>query len=303
MKNIILLFLLISQNLFSQTNFFQTGATWGYHTIEKGDTPWDTHRDWLDQITITGDTAINGMSYKKLETHTQYSIIYPQNSTLNTVGYYFSFGQYLRYDSLTFKVYVYRDFDSTVSLMYDYNLSLGDTVPSLYHFKIDSVENISLFGFTTRKFYISPDSSYGSSVMIDYIIEGMGSSIGLTTLDPYMLTVSSETYTELICFQLGNDVYPSGSVCDLSIGINENNDVNTAFHIFPNPTTGRFTFSLSDYSPVTEITITSAFGQELSRTRYSNTSKVELEIKGNGDLYFVRVVAGDKSGVYKIVKM
>ena len=303
MKNIILLFLLISQNLFSQTNFFQTGATWGYHTIEKGDTPWDTHRDWLDQITITGDTTINGMSYKKLETHTQYSIIYPQNSTLNTVGYYFSFGQYLRYDSLTFKVYVYRDFDSTESLMYDYNLSISDTIPALYHFKIDSIENISLFGFTSRKFYISPDSSYGSSVIIDYIIEGMGSSIGLTTLDPYMLTVSSETYTELICFQLGNDVYPWGSFCDLSIGINEINDITSAFNIFPNPTDGNITISLPKQSPFTNVTISNAFGQEMSQAKYSNQSRLELEIKGESGLYFVRVVEGDKIGVYKVVKL
>ena len=53
MKNIIILFLLLSQNLFSQTNFFQTGAKWGYHTNEKGDTHWDKHLDWIDQITIT----------------------------------------------------------------------------------------------------------------------------------------------------------------------------------------------------------------------------------------------------------
>ena len=303
MKTIILLFLLLSQNLFSQTNFFQTGATWGYHTNEKGDTPWETHRDWLDQITITGDTTINGVSYKKLEIHAQYSIIYPQNSALNSVSHYFSFGQYLRYDSLTFKVYVYRDFDSTESLMYDYNLSLGDTVPSLYHFKIDSIENISLFGFTTRKFYISPDSSYGSSVMIDYIIEGMGSSIGLTTLDPYMLTVSSETYTELICFQRGNDVYPSGSVCDLSIDINENNYVTSAFNIYPNPTTGHLAISLPEQSPFIDVTITNAFGQEISRGRYSNTNNLELDIEGASGLYFVRVVAEEKSGVYRVVKM
>ena len=303
MKNIILLFLLISQNLFSQTNFFQTGATWGYHTNEKGDTPWDTHRDWLDQITITGDTTINGMSYKKLETHTQYSIIHPQNSALNTVGYYFSYGQYLRYDSLTFKVYVYRDFDSTESLMYDYNLSIGDTIPALHHFKIDSIENISLFGFTARKFHISPDSLYGSSVIIDYIIEGMGSSIGLTTLDPYMLTVSSETYTELICFQLGNDVYPWGSFCDLSIGINEINDVTSAFNIFPNPTTGNLIIDLPDRSLITEVVITNAFGQEVIKAIYYNTSRLELEIGGGSGLYFVRVVAGEKIGVYKVVKM
>ena len=57
------------------------------------------------------------------------------------------------------------------------------------------------------------------------------------------------------------------------------------------------------YHIVTEVNITNAFGQVVSRARYSNTSKLELEIKGESGLYFVRVVAGEKSGVYKVVKM
>ena len=75
------------------------------------------------------------------------------------------------------------------------------------------------------------------------------------------------------------------------------------FNIFPNPSTGHLTINLPEQSPYTEVTITNAFGQELSRARYINTSKLNLEIHGESGLYFVRVVAGEKIGVYKVMKM
>ena len=73
--------------------------------------------------------------------------------------------------------------------------------------------------------------------------------------------------------------------------------------INPNPTTGHLTINLDDRTTNIEIAISNTFGQEVSRTTYSNRSHLELEIKGESGLYFVRVVAGQKSGVYKIVKM
>ena len=73
--------------------------------------------------------------------------------------------------------------------------------------------------------------------------------------------------------------------------------------VYPNPSTSHITISLVEQSPVTEITITNAFGQVVSRARYSNSSKLEFDLMGESGLYFVRVVAGEKSGVYKVVKM
>ena len=73
--------------------------------------------------------------------------------------------------------------------------------------------------------------------------------------------------------------------------------------IYPNPTTDHITIILPDQSPFTEVIITNAFGQEISRGRYSNTNNLKLDIDGASGLFFVRVVAGGMSGVYKIVKM
>ena len=77
----------------------------------------------------------------------------------------------------------------------------------------------------------------------------------------------------------------------------------TSINIFPNPTSGRITINLFQQSIFTNVFITNAFGQEISRATYSNTSRLELDIKGLSGLYFVRVVSGEKSIVYKVVKM
>ena len=86
-------------------------------------------------------------------------------------------------------------------------------------------------------------------------------------------------------------------------GIDE--EANNDFHvsIYPNPSTGNFSINLYKQSPVSEVTITNAFGQEVSGARYSNQSRLEFELMGENGLYFVRVVAGEKSMIYKVVKM
>ena len=87
-----------------------------------------------------------------------------------------------------------------------------------------------------------------------------------------------------------------------SVGIFENT-LNNNITIYPNPSTGNFSIDLYKQSPVAEVTIINAFGQEVSRAKYCNTSRLELEIKGESGLYFVKVVSGEKSGVCKVVKM
>ena len=87
---------------------------------------------------------------------------------------------------------------------------------------------------------------------------------------------------------------------DFNVGI-ENINL-SKIQMWPNPTTGHLIINLPDRSP-TAVIITNVFGQEVSSAKYINTSKLELEIKGESGLYFVRVVAGDKIGVYKVVKL
>ena len=126
-------------------------------------------------------------------------------------------------------------------------------------------------------------------------------SVGNIPLVDTIMHLSSGVYT--ICLY----DYNHCSVCVVDTILEENILVSETnkelINIYPNPTTSHLHFSLSEQSPMVEVTITNTFGQEVSRTKYSNTSKLELDINGESGLYFVRVVAGKKSLAYKVVKM
>jgi len=72
--------------------------------------------------------------------------------------------------------------------------------------------------------------------------------------------------------------------------------------ISPNPNSGHFTISLAEQSACVDITITNTLGQEVCREKYYNTSLIELELQGRSGIYFVSIVDGGRSGVFRVVK-
>ena len=86
-------------------------------------------------------------------------------------------------------------------------------------------------------------------------------------------------------------------------GIEEEAKDNFKINIYPNPSTGNFSINLYQPSPVSEVIIMNALGQEVSRAKYSNTSKLELDIKGESGFYFVRIATREKSEIFKVVKL
>ena len=246
----------------AQPNYFRTGATWAYHTEERPEFSGSVYRDWITQLTLGGDTLIQSRTYKKLHSHTKYSVFDPQIPGGPVISYYDLDGQYLRYDSALSSVFVYKDVQPAESLLYDFNLIPGDSVPGLDYFYIDSIETVSLFGLPARKFSLIPDSGI-SLVSPAYILEGIGSSIGLVDFDPYILSTSSETYTNLVCFQLGNDVYPSGSSCDVFAGLMDRNLYKPIIRLFPNPVNEVLCLSPNKDVNVLEILFYNIQGQKV----------------------------------------
>lgn len=304
MKYFLQLVLIISScNISAQVNYFQTGATWAYHTEESPEFPFATYRDWLTQLTVTGDTVIQSTNYKKIHNHTKYSIFYPSSPGSNTISYYDIYGLYLRYDSASLKVYLYRDVDSSESLLYNFALLPGDTVPGMFGYVVDSIENISLFGQNERKFHIVGDSVSDIITPI-YILDGIGSSIGLTDFDPYILTVSGETYTNLVCFQTGINVYPSGSVCDIFSSTPEDSDRNNFVQIYPNPSYSYIDIAFPQTFQST-IKIFNSFGQLVSeRESESNSTslRINTELLSAG-VYFISCDGGDRIYTGRFLKI
>lgn len=240
--SIFVLFYSITINCFSQVNFFQTNARWGYSTVETIEFPGAGHGEWLHQYEIVSDTVITGMNYKILNDHVK-NTLYPPFNGSPTLSYSNS-TSYIRYDSLTQKAFMY---DIPEILLFDFTLSIGDTIPNTdqmatFPFVIDSIENINFFGNQLKKIYYSFDTYFNAS---NYIIEGMGSSNGLTSIQPNYISLSSRIISDIICFQLNNDIYPSGSACDVFANITENEQSNSPF-LLPAMIRNSFKIALSN---------------------------------------------------------
>ena len=91
-------------------------------------------------------------------------------------------------------------------------------------------------------------------------------------------------------------------VFEVCAGITNQSD-KTNLTILPNPNTGIFRIDFNELYPFDEIIITNTFGNEISRTKYNGNSHLEIELNAQTGLYFVRIVQGNRIGIYKIVKM
>jgi hypothetical protein len=77
------------------------------------------------------------------------------------------------------------------------------------------------------------------------------------------------------------------------------------FRIYPNPTSGEFALEIpGDQSDkITEILIYDMRGNRIMGNSYSNTGKVHLSLAGKpSGIYLLRVISGNHSDVYKIIK-
>lgn len=305
MKLKLLLFtILLFNQLPAQINFFQTGAKWGYSTLEHPDWFGQDYRTWLTQHQITGDSVINNISYKMLFTDVKLTAMNGSASGggVDYVQFYNYGPELLRFDSLANKLYYIMQGDSTEKILYDFSLTTGDTVPNPNYTGdyniVDSIETISFFGMTVKKMYISqpgngPDTS-------QYIIEGMGGSNGLTVLQTHAILVSSYQTTDLICFQSGTNVYPSGiGYCDLFSIIEEPPYFTPDISVYPNPFHGKVNFDLKNPYKNPEIKIYDFQGRLIHSKPILKNNTVELNSRG---LYFWQIVnEGQVIGTGKIV--
>ena len=301
MKRTFTLFL-ISLNLsaYSQVNFFQDGATWGYYTCDCPDIWGDPYREWYDQYTIVGDTVINSTVYKNIHTIGE-NKVWSSPSTLISINYY-NYYSALRYDSTFQKVYYYDNSTSTDTLIYDFNLSLGDTVPHLQFVAyVDSIDTISIGGFQLRKFYYVPDSSYSIWPNENYFIEGLGSNNGLIFFNPDFMSVSGGVGTELICFQLDSIYYPTNPVCDIFTSVNNEYNFRKNISVFPNPSGNNFHVVGPDISEDYSLMIYDHLGRKIISKNF--IGELEISDLPFAGLFLVEVYSNGRIiGKSKLVK-
>jgi hypothetical protein len=225
-----------------------------------------------------GDTTINALTYKKIyRSGTGYiwTAQPPPNPCSNNTFTYIDTLPSFFLRSAAKEMYVRMPSDLNEYLLYDFNLSIGDTLPqTLNNFTTDTyvvnIDSISTpFGYL-KKFELS-----GSS-WSQYLIEGIGHSKGL--IEP--MHVPLECGYDLLCFSLNDTAYYpiNGPTCDLAVGVNKEISAFKSI-IFPNPTNGYTKIQFEESLSNAEIIISNIYGQTLQKIEQVNGTETTLNFE------------------------
>jgi len=229
MKNFTaLLFMIVWVNVSAQTSVYHpfpdSSAFW---TVDAGSCcynscPGPPINPYITDIKISyyldGDTSINSLLYHKLfkngNAHEHCAI----TGSVNNWWYYNNvyLGAY-RQDVVSKKVYFVNYLATQECLLYDFDLSVGDTLDNCMMMGgqcaiIESIDSILIGNDYRKKFNL-----FQSALSVS-LIEGIGSTSGLfEPLCPF------EVMGILVCFSQNNQtLYPdSTSTCSIASGINE----------------------------------------------------------------------------------
>ncbi|EJL62714.1 T9SS type A sorting domain-containing protein [Flavobacterium sp. CF136] len=76
----------------------------------------------------------------------------------------------------------------------------------------------------------------------------------------------------------------------------------TSTVIYPNPTSGKISVDLQNYSGNANVQIYDANGKKISEEKAVDLAKLDLIINGSQGLYFVKITAGENSQTFKVLK-
>ena len=246
---------------------------------------------WNGQSSLGSDTMINTLTYKK--------ILGTYNFSSNQVPDTFYQDKYLgaiRQNISQRKIFIVPVGGNTEILLYDFNLSVGNPIPTTYNdYKVASnnvyLSDSILIGNNYRKRFWVGDTSSNVS-----LIEGIGSSFGL--MYPYPLTTNQYVLgRQLICFiQNGQTLYPDSTYnCTPATGINEI-IYKLSLNIFPNPFSTQTTLQTDNFLHNATLTVDNCFGQTVLQIKNISGQTVTL-FRDNlpSSLYFVRLTEENKT--------
>lgn len=185
---------------------------------------------------VDGDSTLNAVEYKKC---------YVSGDSIVTTGNFFAL---LREDILTKKVFAISSGNAQEHLLYDFSLSIDDTVsvfPLSFPFvwepilvKVESVDSILIGDTFNRRLKIIGENS--NSGYEEYWIEGIGSTMGIFNSGIVGIIVTDIFYPTLLCFEKeGITLFhnPNFNDCyeNYPVGLEET-DLASQTKAYPNPT-------------------------------------------------------------------
>lgn len=212
------------------------------------------------QYKISGDTIVNSILYRKLWINgvNYWPDLLSQFCSPNISGYIDEYAGAYREDTLAQKVYYLPSGASSDTLLYDFTVNVGDTLPLSYtvvvsNSVVTSIDSILIDNNYRKRIEISAD--VGLNV---FWIEGIGSTFGLLTT----LEVQFEHYINLVCFiEDGLTIYPNVTYpCDSIVSIEERLS-EPEIIISPNPALDRIRIQVPENLIVKSVQVCNVMGQ------------------------------------------
>lgn len=188
------------------------------------------------------------------------------------------------------KVFYHSKNAGSERLLYDFNLTVGDTFVF-----INDTANVSVFDTVIVVQEYTTTTSKGPQRTLTFNwgttwIEGIGNLENL--LKPTVNhSISARYYLECMRSDTGF-VYPAGAACILSSS--EINISKSQLEIYPNPSIGLIKVESKNYN-LNEIRILNVLGQEVKRFGDINAGQISIEGLKPG-IYFLKIK--DESGAY-----
>lgn len=286
--SILILFFLFYQNVNSQS-FAEEGNQWSMRSYTFAGPYSITYR-------IEGDTIINGIDYKKML----------GTSEDPSLAVNWNLSKIIREDS-TQKVYQLNASSNEESVIYDFGLSVGDTIVSNVSPEqnsiVTTVDSIELNDGTKRK-RLTITSLYCPDWNIEeFWIEGIGGeNYAFYYVDVFCQT---DTGLSLRCFSNnGNFLLGSadGTNCFVPTSINELEQ--TAIKIFPNPTQDVLNLAYDETLKVVNLKFFNYQGQFVKSLQVeSDLSQISISNFPKGVYYLNIETANSKFIFKKFIKM
>ena len=243
---------------------------------------------------LNGDTTINTLSYNKMYLEEYYDQG-PYSYIMNPLHYIGG----LRQDVISKKVFFISDTMNSDTLLYDLDVSIGDTLPETYLANlyinqpvvVQSIDSVMVGSLYRRRFNFATPSTN------EFIIEGVGASAG-----PFILNNFFENGPYLRCFSGDSGALGLGySNCGFNMGVMnpKATNENLELQILPNPTIG--TVKIISSQKIHSIVLTNSLGERISLVNQSN-SQFELDLSSfSKGIYFVKVT--DEKGNFGVKKI
>jgi len=228
-------------------------------------------------IKLNSDTLIHTNTYKK--------VMYSENSSFNQTEH----AGYIREEND--KLY-YRDkATQQEGLLYDFNLTVGDTIHIVNYFLNSTPCTLTLIRIDSILINSQQVRKFVFDNTLEYWIEGIGSSFGLLNVG-YRDTTSCKY--NLICCKRGEYVYINSNYSDCDFKTNsikpiKTNDIH--YNIYPNPVNNDAILRISECN-VSEFyfEIFNSLGTKVyQKYFYNNECEIDISNLNNG-LYIYAII-------------